>query len=311
MTMLQTSTSVVGRRLWRFPQIIFPTARPKLDIWTNAPQLQKFREDGLENTVAEDQTKVDQACASLTRKAKLLGFDLQIDNRSGLLDQRKVVDERAAFVRMANCLILEVDGQEVPDGLSRHWFAVTAIHACGINTTVGDRALLAKLSDLHQARRRKLGRGALEIGWKDLSRNTNDKGEVVWCWHIHSAVGVIAPDRETGAARVKAAYKIHQRHPDVGRPLDVRDTFVNVDFRKPAQSIAGWLAYSSRSSRLSMNIQRNKRLNGPLDRPGKLELHTVQMEPLIPLFATLKTGDRRVLGGCRAETSRLVLTDAN
>lgn len=279
------------------------------NIAASGPQLDKFREDSSESTLSEEQTKVDQACQRANQIASSAGLSPAIIPRSGLLDQRKAVRERADFVRAAYELVCEVQRQSLPDGQQRHWFAVTSIHSCGILSNAGNKALLNKLSDLHQARRRKLGAGGIEIGWKDLSRNTNDKDEVVWCWHIHSVVGVIAPDRREAKARVKRAYAIHNPHPHVGRPLDIRDTFLGVDFTTREQSLAGWLAYSTRACRMSMNIQRNKRLDGPLDRPVKGPLRMIQMVPLLQLFATLKTGDRRVLGGCRAEKEKLVLTE--
>jgi|GEM_PF-4460913 len=302
------STPTGALKPWRFPTLL-TIRQPWTAIEGKGPQLENFRRDSSESTIAEEQTKVEQACRRLNQTAADAGLPPVVGPLDGLLNQRKAIQERSDFVRIAYALVCEVQSQELPDDQDRYWFAVTSIHSSGISGSAGSKALLSKLSDLHQARRRKLGVGGIEIGWKDLSRNTDDKDEVVWCWHVHSVVGVVAPDRRTAKAKVKRAYKIDEPHPHVGRPLDIRDTFLGVDFTKSKESLAGWLAYSTRACRLSMNIQRNKRLNGPLDRPTKRQLQTIQMVPLLQLFATLKTGDRRVLGGCRAERGKLVLTD--
>lgn len=297
-------------RPWRFPTII----RPALPRWKTikkaGPQLDKFRRDSLETTLSEEQTKVDQACEILNRAARQAGLGNMVTKGRGLLDQRKTVRERTLFVRMAYKLICDVQQRRLPPGQYRFWFAVTTIHKQGLVTAEGmSPALLRRLSKLQQARRRKLGLGGLEIGWKDLSKNTHQNGDIIWCWHIHSIVGVVAANRASAKAKVKVAYHIDDLHPDVSIPLDVRDTFLAADFTNPKQSIAGWLAYSSRSARISMNIERNKFLSGPLGWPKKYRLQTVQMAPLLMFFSSLKIGDRRVLGGCRVETDKLVLTD--
>lgn len=295
--------------IWRFPIILRPIP-PRWKALQTAPQLENFRTDILESTIRDDQSLVDLACESVNRKAKAAGLSQTIDARAGLLDQRKTVTARNNFVRMGYKLIRKVDRHPLKLGLGRYWFAVTTIHPMGFVPAEGITPhRLKRISRFQQKLRSNLKAGGLEIGWIDISRNVSISGEVVWCCHVHSIVGVIATDRKAARKIVSSVYRVSIPNPHVYRPVDVRDTFLGRDFTKPDRSLAGWLAYASRSARMPLNLQREKRLKGPFARPEKRILRMVQMQPILGQFAKLSVGDRRILGGCRMETDRLVLTD--
>lgn len=306
----RTST---GLKPWRVPIVMKP--RRRVDKWRkikSAPQLEHFRNDALESSIAEDQKLVDQACAQWDQAAAAAGLPLTLNPKDGNLDQRRVASERREFVKQAYKYVRKIDLERTPNGLSRYWFAVTTIYADGL-VDKGDITpeLCRKIVRRQQRRRRRLGDRGVEIGWVDLSRNRLSDDSVLWCLHIHSLVGVVAATRESAKQMVSEAYRVSAtyRHPLVTHPLDIRNTYLGVDFTRPQESVAGWLAYASRSARASMNIQRDKRVAGAGYRSAKYTLTTAKVREILMFLSATTPSNRFVLGGCRIvrgaiETSR-------
>lgn len=299
---IQTTTSA-GLKPWRFPTIMRP--RRRVDKWRkikSAPQLEHFRTDALESTIAEDQTLVDHACAQWDEAAAAAGLTFKINPADGSLNQSRSVAERQEFVKQSYKFVRKIDLEPLPRGYSRYWFAVTAIYADGlVDMRHLTRELCRETVRRQQRKRRALGSSGVEIGWIDLSRNRLSDETILWCLHVHSLVGVVAETRQHAKEMVKQAYRVTSayRHPLVTRPLDVRSTYLNVDFTRPHESVAGWLAYASRSARASMNVQRDKTVSGAQARPTKNTLTTSKIREIVMFLGATSPSHRFVLGGCR------------
>lgn len=237
---------------------------------------------------------VDQACLTIQRAVHAAGLPFAIDRRAGLLDQKKAVQVRRRFVKRAYKFIRQIHRQMPPRGLKRYWIALSAIYPDAIVQAAGlNPKLFEKIRDHHQRRRRRLGPDSYELGWIDLSRNLMSDESIVWSVHVHSVVGVYADTFENAKNAVTAAYRTSHKG------LHLRQTFMGIDFVTPDHSLAGWLAYATRSARAVMNIQRDKRVEGPRDRPKKNKLRSTQVADLIPCFSQMTPNDRYVLGNCR------------
>lgn len=304
----QAGTEPTTRNVWRLPQIGRPFRRvAKWRKVKNAPQLENYRRDALETTIIDDQLLVDQACSAVDRKAKAAGLNLCLNPKSGLMDQAATVEARRRFVKKAYKAVRKLAKQTTPAGTAWHWYAVTLVHPEGlVSADKLTPELLSKIARWHQRRCRSLGVDSVEIGWIDLSRNRMADGTVLWSVHVHSVIGVIAGSPEAGKARIAGAYRVSGSHPDIRRPLDIRTTYLNRDFTDPEHSLAGWLAYGSRSARVSMNIQRDKRVRGAPGRPEKNTLRTTQIIDLLPFLGKTRPSNRMVLGNCRMGVRALI-----
>lgn len=306
--------TTTGRSSWRLPTIIRP--RRRVEKWRkvkSAPQLEHFRTDALESTIAEDQTLVDQACAQWDEATAAAGLTFKINPADGSLNQRRSVAERQEFVKQSYKFVRKIDLEPLPKGYSRYWFAVTAIYADGlVDMSHLTRKLCRETVRRQQRKRRALGPSGVEIGWIDLSRNRLSDDTILWCLHVHSLVGVVAETRQHAKEMVKQAYRVTAayRHPLVTRPLDVRSTYLNVDLTRPKDSVAGWLAYASRSARASMNVQRDARVSGAQARPTKNTLTTAKIREIVLFLWEVKPSNRFVLGGCRRVRGAIELTPA-
>ena len=301
-----------GRKPWRFPILMRPRRRVKK--WRkikSALQLEHFRNDALETTIAEDQSRIDHACAQLDQAAAAAGLHLKLKPTDGSLDQSRSAAERREFVKQGYKFVRKIDLEPLPNGLSRYWFAVTSIHGDGL---VNKRELTPELCQglvrRQQRRRRALGDSGVEIGWVDLSRNRLSDDTILWCLHIHSLVGVVANTRRHAKKMVSEAYRVTAmyRHSLVTRPLHIRSTYLNVDFTRPHKSVAGWLAYASRSARASMNVQRDERVSGTQARPAKNTLTIAKIREIVVFLGATAPSNRFVLGGCRRVRGKIEIS---
>ena len=292
-----------GLKPWLFPTLLRP--RRRVDKWRkikSGPQLEQFQNDALESTIAEDQTLIDQACAQWDQAAAAADLSHKLNPADGSLNQSRSAAERQEFVKQGYKFVRKIDLEPLPNGLSRYWFAVTSIHGDGL---VNKRELTPELCQglvrRQQRRRRALGDSGVEIGWVDLSRNRLSDDTILWCLHVHSLVGVVADTRQHAKEMVSEAYRVTAmyRHSLVTRPLHIRSTYLNVDFTRPHESVAGWLAYASRSARASMNVQRDERVSGAQARPAKNTLTTAKIREIVMFLGATAPSNRFVLGGCR------------